>query len=112
MAGVNPEAAIPEGVTTDTVSFMASLTDPAGPSAREWLYADEFFGGFGGVEGADYAMRNHRYKLLRFEGVEEFYDLEEDPYEYDNLLDRELTVNERAEYEALRAEIHRLRSSH
>jgi arylsulfatase A-like enzyme len=112
MAGVNPEAAIPEGVTTDTVSFMASLTDPVGPSAREWLYADEFFGGFGGVEGADYAMRNHRYKLLRFEGVEEFYDLEEDPYEYDNLLDRELTVNERAEYEALRAEIHRLRSSH
>ena len=111
MAGVNPETAIPEDVTTDSVSFMASLADPAGPSEREWLYADEFFGGFDGVDGADYAMRNARYKLLRFEGVEEFYDLEADPYEYDNLLAGELTTHERAEFEALREQIRLLRAS-
>ncbi len=111
MAGVDAAAAVPEGVTVDSVSFIASLADPDGPSARDWIYADEFFGGFDGVDGADYAMRNHRYKLLRFEGVEEFYDLEADPYEYNDLLEGDLTANERAEYEALRAEIHRLRSS-
>ncbi|MGI9257737.1 MAG: sulfatase-like hydrolase/transferase [Gammaproteobacteria bacterium] len=111
MAGVEPESAVPEGVTIDSVSFMASLADPAGPSVRDWLYADEFFGGFDGVEGADYAMRNHRYKLLRFEGVEEFYDLETDPYEHDNLLEGELTENERAEYEALGERIRALRAS-
>ena len=111
MAGVDPEAALPEGIMTDSVSFMASLSDPEGPSARDWLYADEFFGGFDGVEGADYAMRNHRYKLLRFEGVEEFYDLETDPYEHDNLLEGELTENERAEYEALGERIRALRAS-
>jgi hypothetical protein len=49
--------------------------------------------------------------LLNFNGVEEFYDLAEDPYEHNDLLDRELSANERAELGALREEIHRLRSS-
>ncbi len=111
MAGISPDAVVPERVTTDSLSFIAALADPAEPSAREWLYADEFFGGFAGVEGADYAMRNRRYKLVRFEGVEEFYDLGEDPYEYDNLLGGELTDHERAEYKALKDEVRRLRSS-
>ena len=66
---------------------------------------------FGGVEEADYAMRNDRYKLLRFEGKEEFYDLREDPYEYENLLLGELSDQEQAEYHGLRTQIHELRSS-
>ncbi len=111
MAGVSSDAAVPEGVTTDSVSFLPALADPAEPSAREWLYADEFFGGFAGVEGADYAMRDRRYKLLRFEGIEEFYDLEEDPYEHHDLLHGELTDQEKAHYADLQAEINRLRSS-
>ena len=111
MAGVDPEAAVPPDVTHDSVSFLPVLSDPGGPSAREWIYADEFFGGFGGVETADYAMRNSRYKLLRFEGREEFYDLHEDPFEYENLLEDRLSGREDAEYRSLKEQIRELRGS-
>ena len=111
MAGLDPERAVPEHVTHDSVSFLDMLSDPASPSRRQWLYADEFFGGFDGVETADYAMRNHRYKLVRFEGDEEFYDLREDPYEHVNLLESGLTGQEQLEFETLRRQVHELRES-
>ena len=41
-------------------------------------YADVFPGSFLGIENANYAMRDDRYKLLRHEGREEFYDLDQD----------------------------------
>ena len=56
-------------------------------------------------------MRNERYKLLNFSGIEEFYDLETDPYEHNNLLAGELSSDERAEYFALQREIASLRGS-
>ena len=111
MAGMDPGEAVPEEVTHDSVSFFEALSVPAAPSRREWIYADEFFGGFDGVEGADYAMRNDRYKLVRFEGVEEFYDLREDPYEYENLLEDGLTDREQDEFDILRHRIRELRES-
>lgn len=111
MAGLDSDRAVPEHVTHDSVSFLDALSDPAAPSRREWLYADEFFGGFDGVETADYAMRNHRYKLVRFEGDEEFYDLREDPYEHVNLLESGLTGQEQLEFETLRRQVHELRES-
>lgn len=111
MAGIDPVAVVPEDVTHDSISFLPTLLETDESSQREWLYADEFFGGFDGVAGADYAMRNTRYKLLRFDGEEELYDLRVDPYEHENLLSRELSPQERAEYETLKAQIAELRSS-
>ncbi|MYF70489.1 MAG: sulfatase-like hydrolase/transferase, partial [Proteobacteria bacterium] len=111
MAGMDPGQAVPEEVTHDSVSFFEALSAPGASSRREWIYVDEFFGGFDGVEGADYAMRNDRYKLVRFEGVEEFYDLREDPYEYENLLEDGLTEREQAEFETLRHRVRELRES-
>ena len=111
MAGVDLDEAVPDAVTHDSVSFFAALSDPEGPSRRDWIYADEFFGGFEGVKTSDYAMRGERYKLLRFNGKEEFYDLDTDPYEYDNLLRGELSAEQRTVYEDLKAEILLLRSS-
>ena len=102
---------MPDEVTHDSVSFFSTLSNPDAPSRRDWIYADEFFGGFDGVETADYAMRTARYKLLRFEGREEFYDLHADPYEYDDLLRGELSTEQRAAYDALKAEILLLRGS-
>ncbi|MYJ96487.1 MAG: sulfatase-like hydrolase/transferase [Proteobacteria bacterium] len=110
MAGIDPAETIPADVTHDSVSFLDTLSDPAA-SPREWIYADEFFGGFEGVETADYAMRDERYKLMRFDGVEEFYDLQADPYEHENLLAGALSAEERAAYGKLLAEIEKLRSS-
>ena len=63
------------------------------------------------VADADYAMRSERYKLLRHQGVEEFYDLVEDPYEHNDLLARGLTGGEEAHYRRLRDQIEMLRVS-
>ena len=111
MAGIDPEEAIPGEVTHDSVSFFPALSDPDAPTGREWLYADYFAGGLVGVADGDYAMRGDRYKLLRYHGTEELYDLERDPYEYDNLLSRELSVEEEAAYRSLGEQIQELRSS-
>jgi arylsulfatase A-like enzyme len=111
MAGIDVQATVPEEVIHDSVSFMPVLADADTPSPRDWLYADMFLGSFAGVEAADYAMRNERYKLLRFDGEEEFYDLQNDPYEYENLLSDDLTTAERIEYETLQDQITELRAS-
>ena len=87
MAEVNVDAVIPDGVTLDSVSIVPYLSSPESPSRRDWVYADVFSGSFLGVANANYAMRNDRYKLLRHDGSEEFYDLDHDPYEMKNLID-------------------------
>ena len=110
LAGIDPAETIPASVTHDSVSFLETLSDPTA-SPRDWVYADEFFGGYEGVETADYAIRDERYKLMRFEGVEEFYDLRADPYEHHDLLGGALSVEQRAAYAALKAEVETLRSS-
>lgn len=111
MAGIDPDVAVPDEIRHDSVSFFPTLANPAAPSRRSWIYADEFFGGFAGVETADYAIRNDRYKLLRFDGREEMYDLQADPYEHNNLLLNDLSAEQRSAYKALRSDVLTLRSS-
>ena len=111
MAGISVDEVVPEGVTIDSVSFLPYLSDPDAESRREWLYADYFNDNFAGVETANYAMRNPRYKLLRSRGVEEFYDLIEDPYEHSNLLAGELSETQQTEYHSLQQQLLELRSS-
>jgi arylsulfatase A-like enzyme len=111
MAEIDPEEAIPESVTHDSISFFPLLSDPEARTERDWLYADYFYGGFAGVPDADYAMRDRRYKLLRFQGREELYDLQEDPYEHHDLLTGTLSAGQRAGYEMLQERIRTLRSA-
>lgn len=111
MAGIDSEEAIPSEVKHDSISFLPVLSDPDAPTGREWLYADRFIGGIPGVADGDYAMRGDRYKLLRHRGTEEFYDLQRDPYEHDNLLTRDLSVEENAAFLVLGERIQELRSS-
>ena len=111
MAGVDPEETVPEDITIDSVSFFSALSNPTGPSRREWIYADALRGSDGRSDRANYAIRGARYKLLKFRGVEEFYDLQADPYESDDLLLGDLSGEQRSAYETLKAEILRLRSS-
>lgn len=54
---------------------------------------------------------NGRYKLLRHEGREEFYDLAADPYEHNNLLSGEVSAEQQAQYRLLREQIDALRTS-
>ena len=111
MAGIDPAEAVPDEVTHDSVSFFHALSNPDAPSRRGWLYADRFNDGLAGVASGDYAMRDRRYKLVRFRGEEEFYDLREDPYEYVNLMAGELSREEQAAYHSLNEQILTLRDS-
>lgn len=111
MAGIDPEEAVPDEVTHDSISFFSALSDSDAPTRREWLYADYFTGGFAGVADGDYAMRDDRYKLLRHHGSVELYDLESDPYEHDDLLTRERSREEEAAYRSLSRQLQELRSS-
>ena len=63
------------------------------------------------LKAAVYGMRNHRYKLLRYEGEEEFYDLRDDPYENLDLLQDGLTEQQQSEYQVLKTRIRVLRDS-
>jgi arylsulfatase B len=110
MAGLDPDDIVPADVTTDSVSYFSTLSDPGESSLREWVYADHFLGTPDGLDNADYAIRGDRYKLLKFEGEEGFYDLQEDPYETENLLLAELSEQERREYGALMRRVLSLRS--
>ena len=109
MAGVDLDDVIADRVTLDSVSFFPYLRNPELRSRRDWVYADVFAGSFEGIADADYAMRNDRYKLLRHQGAEEFYDLAQDPYEYDNLLEGGLSGEARDQYRSLSSEIAALR---
>ncbi len=111
MAEIDVEAVMPDDVTIDAVSIVPYLVDPAIPSIRDWVYVDVFSGSFLGIEDANYAMRNARYKLLRHEGRHEFFDLSGDPFERDNLLERELAPEQRSQYEDLLRRIQDLRAS-
>ena len=93
------------------LSFIPYLSEPDMPCLRDWVYADVFSGSFEGVVDANYTMRNDRYKLLRHQGTEEFYDLADDPYEHANLLAGSLSVDQQAQYRLLRAQIAGLRAS-
>ena len=111
MAGIDPAESVPDEVTHDSVSLFNALSNPDAPSRRDWLYADRFNDGLAGAESGDYAMRNQRYKLVRFRGEEELYDLREDPYEYVNLLAGALSPEEQAAYHSLSEQILTLRTS-
>ena len=110
LAGVDSAEAVPEGITVDSVSLVPYLSDPGRESIREWVYADAFSTEFGVRSGA-YTMRNGRYKLLVDEGVEHFFDLREDPYEHNDLMAGDLSEEEQAQLEALRAQIDALHGS-
>ena len=56
-------------------------------------------------------MRDERFKLMRYDMEEQFYDLLEDPYEHNNLLEGDLSVSQRSALIRLRARVRNLRDS-
>ncbi len=111
MAGIDPANTVPDEITTDSVSFFSTLPDAGTPSPREWVYADVFGRGHPGIADGNYAIRDARYKLLRHEGLEQFYDLIDDPYENRDLLTRNLSGREHAAYQDLSKRVRQLRTS-
>ena len=111
LAEIDPETTVPEGITTDSISFVPYLTDPGKESIRNLIYADTFGGNFDGIEDADFAMRDLEYKILRRGGEFEFYYLVDDPFENNNLLLGELNGVQQGRYDKLLADVTDLRET-
>jgi arylsulfatase A-like enzyme len=74
----------------DSVSFLPYFTNPGLPSIREFLFAEKFPDNFvppGIPEHQSVTLREARFKLIRkWNGHEQFYDLENDFHEEQNLM--------------------------
>lgn len=93
-----------------SVSFVPYLNDPSIDGIRQFAYADYFDGNFSGVEGAKFALRDARYKLLRENGELEFYDLSKDPMEENNLLTGDMNVADKAKFDSMYAFVTEVRT--
>lgn len=80
----------------DGVSFVDVLQGSAG--SREWIFADTTWGG-----AYAHAIRNQRFKLVTGKGGEELFDLVDDPWETNNLLESELDEDATIGYAKLEA---------
>ena len=90
LAGSNAASTLPAGVVIDSVSMVPILSGEA--SLRDFNYADHF-GATRNGNSDERAIRTERFKLVKDFGndTEELFDLLEDPYEKQNLLDASLT---------------------
>ncbi len=110
MAGIEMTVAVPADITLVSVSLMPYLSAPSRDSIRDWIYVDAFRTEQG-VKNGEYAISNGRFKFLVDEGVEHFFDLQADPYEYDDLLSGDLSAEQQEQYEALRARVNAMHDS-
>ncbi len=87
----------------DSKSFKPLLTQTE--SIRSYQYSEKDNG-----TTDRWAISNGNYKLIEnANGNQEFYDLNNDPYEQDNLLDGTLTTNENTAKSELQLELTKLR---
>ena len=80
---------------------------PGTAPLRRFVYAERF-GSRAGIQQRDgVAIRNDRYKLIRWTTPvrEQFFDLALDGFEKNDLTRRALTAIEKQNYDALRAEV-------
>lgn len=110
LAGIDQAETVPDQVVIDSVSFAPYLKDPSLKSRRDFAYADVFAGNFAGVAKADFAIRNDRFKLIRRNDEFEFYDLQEDPFEVQNLNAAKLGRTQQLQYDTLLVRVTELRA--
>ncbi|MCA8957542.1 MAG: sulfatase-like hydrolase/transferase, partial [Planctomycetes bacterium] len=105
--------ALPEHVEHDSVSLVPYLRNPNQSPLRSFAFSEEFTGATWPSPNLNgYAMvRDSRYKLIRrMTAADELFDLQLDPFESSNLLQRPLTPQETQAHAALLNEIARLRT--
>ena len=82
------ELVIFDHVDRTSQCFAPLLHDPDATPSRDFAFADIF----SPWREPSRAIRNASHKLVDIEGTEELYNLVDDPYEYNNLLADELSV--------------------
>ena len=80
----------------DSKSFLPLLISPG--THREYLYSESV-----NRKNSVFAVKNLTHKLLVKNENEEFYDLQKNLLENENLLDNELTDLQQTNYEALKS---------
>jgi arylsulfatase A-like enzyme len=107
LAGIEPRTALPRGARIDGVSLLPHLTKASGAPIRTWAYAEKFKMSYD--DRFQRAIRDQRYKLIeRADGRREFYDLQANPRETANLLERRLTADEQASLRILEGHLQAL----
>lgn len=107
LQGIDARAQVPTSVSLDSVSFAPYLRSATQLPLRTVAHVELFPG-----VGAGHAVRDARWKLIRFSGMnarDELFDLAADPQEQVNLYDGSLTPEQQAAYEDLRLAAARLR---
>lgn len=100
------------GGRVDGISFLPLLTDPEAVPARTHVFTESFKPNGFGTPGLHLrAMIGQRYKLLRIDTREEFYDLELDPLETHELIAAGPTPAEQAVLDDLRLRLDQLIAS-
>jgi arylsulfatase A-like enzyme len=96
---------VPDNVTLDTISLAPVLRNPE-LSVREFAFADAFGPTRTGIRNLQ-AIRDDQYKIvidLQLDQTE-FFDLANDPYEHDNLLDGDMTADQQSSYDNLKSKL-------
>ena len=97
MAGSSVSAAVPPTVTIDSQSLMSVLQTTN--TLSRYAYSELFGVNVVPQSATGQALRNSQFKLIRFSDKhEEFYDLQNDPYEAVNLLPNALTAPAQSNY--------------
>lgn len=106
VAGVDPART---GAPLDGISFAPVLAEPSSPGPRRFVYTERFMPpGPGPYKKQWRAVRDDRYKLVvGFDGTK-FYDLQGRDDDGPARAPDVLTGEERARYEALKAELDRV----
>jgi arylsulfatase A-like enzyme len=108
LAGIDINTVIPKDLILDSVSMVPLLSETK-TMTRDFNYADHF-GSTRNGEADERAIRNHSYKLVQDFGnnFEGFYNLNNDPYESNNLLESTMEPEAQENYNELLAKINRL----
>ncbi|MCH2169551.1 sulfatase-like hydrolase/transferase [Myxococcota bacterium] len=100
LSGVDLVEVMPPDIVLDGVSLVPYFEDEDQKPLRETVYTERFGVRNAGRNGV--AIRDERYKLIRWRQTEALFDLLEDPYERKNLLLGRLTPEQRAADQSLR----------
>jgi arylsulfatase B len=108
--GIDP-ATVSNGATIDSVSMRPYITSSTASAQRTWTFT-ELFSEDTSLTNTGEAIRNSRYKLIRFtNGNEEFYDLQNDTQEATNLLLNTLSSDAQSNYNTLSSQLNSLGNS-
>jgi len=100
MAGSSVSAAVPSGVPIDGQSLMSALQTTN--ILLRYAYSELFGTNVVPQSATGQTLRNPQFKLIRFSDKhEEFYDLQNDPYEAVNLLSNAMSATQQANYYSL-----------